>query len=308
MANPEHLKILKQDVEVWNQWRQENSAEMIDLRGADLRGADLPRANLSKANLSDTNLRGADLHGANLFKAALFKANLSRAVLSRADLREADLRGAELNGTSFYMATLFKANLNRAVLSRAVLSGADLREGDLREAILYRASLIGTNLSEANLTGAYLFGTVRDDWIIDGIKCEYVSWDPRGKKRTPKNRNFNPGEFEALYKYLPTIEYYFEHGFTPLDPIIMNQIVQAIDATHPEYELRIDSFRSREQPCVVLTVAHKDYAEEALKQITTNYESRIAALEGKQAQLMQMVSMLLENPHANLIPLDGFDA
>jgi len=289
MANPEHLKILKQAVEVWNHWRQENSAEMIDLRGADLHGATLRRANLSKANLSDTNLSGADLHGANL----------SRAILSNADLREADLREAELNVT-----TLFKAALFRTNFSRAVLSGADLREADLREAILYRASLIGTNLSEANLTGAYLFGALRDDWSIDGIKCEYVFWDPKGRKRTPQDRNFNPGEFEALYKHLPTIEYYFEHGLTPLDPIIMHQIVQAIDATHPEYALRIDSFHSREQPHAAFTVVHKDYAEEALKQITTNYESRIAALEGKQAQLMQIFAMLLENPHANL----SFDA
>jgi len=45
MANPEHLAILMQGVEVWNRWRQEqrksHGKERLDLRGAELRSADL---------------------------------------------------------------------------------------------------------------------------------------------------------------------------------------------------------------------------------------------------------------------------
>ncbi len=44
MANPEHLKILKQGVEVWNRWREEH------LDG---------RPNLLRANLQGANLEGA---------------------------------------------------------------------------------------------------------------------------------------------------------------------------------------------------------------------------------------------------------
>jgi hypothetical protein len=40
MANPEHLAILKQGVEVWNNWRKENPTIQPDFIGADLRGAD----------------------------------------------------------------------------------------------------------------------------------------------------------------------------------------------------------------------------------------------------------------------------
>ena len=36
MANPEHLEILKQGVEVWNKWQQENPKIQPDLRDADL--------------------------------------------------------------------------------------------------------------------------------------------------------------------------------------------------------------------------------------------------------------------------------
>ncbi|WP_181256577.1 hypothetical protein [Merismopedia glauca] len=41
MANPEHLHILKQGVEVWNQWREKNYRIEIDLSGADLSEANL---------------------------------------------------------------------------------------------------------------------------------------------------------------------------------------------------------------------------------------------------------------------------
>ena len=56
MANPEHLDILKQGVEVWNRWREENRAVRPYLNEADLRGV-----KLSGANLSGTNLSGAYL-------------------------------------------------------------------------------------------------------------------------------------------------------------------------------------------------------------------------------------------------------
>ena len=59
MANPEHVKILKQGAETWNAWRSDvlkappdlSWADLTraDLRGADLRGADLSRANLVNA-------------------------------------------------------------------------------------------------------------------------------------------------------------------------------------------------------------------------------------------------------------------
>ena len=38
MANPEHLKILKQGVAAWNKWRLENRLIVPDLEGAKLGG------------------------------------------------------------------------------------------------------------------------------------------------------------------------------------------------------------------------------------------------------------------------------
>jgi len=64
MANQEHLDILMQGVEVWNQWREENSEIKPDLRMADLSDADLRETDLSRANLSGADLCRADLRSA----------------------------------------------------------------------------------------------------------------------------------------------------------------------------------------------------------------------------------------------------
>jgi len=60
MANQEHLQILEQGIEAWNQWRQEHP----DVE-----------PNLSQADLSEIDLSGADLHAAELSQAKLFYSN-----------------------------------------------------------------------------------------------------------------------------------------------------------------------------------------------------------------------------------------
>ena len=58
MANEEHLKIIKQGVNAWNQWRERNPDIIPDLSKADLRGA-----RFSKINLNRVILVGAeDVH------------------------------------------------------------------------------------------------------------------------------------------------------------------------------------------------------------------------------------------------------
>ena len=99
MANEEHLKILKQGVEAWNEWREKNPQITPDL---------------SKANLYKADLSGADLGGANLYKADLSVADLTGANLSVAKLIEADLSRANFYKTNLTGANLHKANLNRA--------------------------------------------------------------------------------------------------------------------------------------------------------------------------------------------------
>jgi uncharacterized protein YjbI with pentapeptide repeats len=111
MANPEHLKLLLEGVDAWNNWRVGNRTILPDLREADLRGA-----TLVKANLSGAVLRSASLRDANLCDANLRDANLNGANLSRADLSRAELLGANLS-----LANLSRANLSDTILGYSLL-------------------------------------------------------------------------------------------------------------------------------------------------------------------------------------------
>ena len=126
MANPEHLRILKQGVEAWNKWRQDGNFFSADLSGANLSGANLISAHLIIADLSGANLIGADLSGAHLGGAHLQSANLHAA-----HLRAAHLTGADLSGADLGLADLTGAQVNDADLSGASLQGAILRHAIL---------------------------------------------------------------------------------------------------------------------------------------------------------------------------------
>jgi hypothetical protein len=134
MANPEHLKILKQGVEVWNKWLSDNPERpdfsgadlsnidlsnvdffMGDISGADLSGTNLSGATLEDADLTYSRLTGAELRGANLIAVKLQNADLRSAILYWANLSYANLQGAMLDGAKFSATVLGGTDLNGAI-------------------------------------------------------------------------------------------------------------------------------------------------------------------------------------------------
>ena len=217
MANREHLKILKQGVQVWNHWRQENPYIEPDLHSAILKGdklnyidfseAKLNRANLQntkleEANLQDadlrmTNLSGADLSGANLIRADLIESNLKNAILHESNLIEADLRcanlrgvdliGAKLTAVDLSYADLFKSDLQAAFLLKAKLNNANLKSANLSMANLTMADLSGANLEGADLSGIQLVWAKLNSANLNGSRIFGISaWklELEGTKQT----------------------------------------------------------------------------------------------------------------------------
>lgn len=84
MANQQHLELLKQGTEVWNQWRSAHRTTSPDF---------------SEANLAQIDLRNANLNGANFTEANLSGAHLQHTFLSLANLRGANLSEAHVQGT-----------------------------------------------------------------------------------------------------------------------------------------------------------------------------------------------------------------
>jgi uncharacterized protein YjbI with pentapeptide repeats len=112
MANDEHVALLKQGVEAWNRWRDENPGTRPDLS----------EANLREANLSGTNLRGANLREAGLSKANLSGADLSGANLFWACLNHADLTGADLTGCRVHGVSAWGLKLERAKQQNLIIT------------------------------------------------------------------------------------------------------------------------------------------------------------------------------------------
>ena len=94
-------------------------------------------------------------------------------IMPGANLTDAYLWFADLTYANLWFADLTYANLQGADLNRADLRGANLRRADLQGADLNRADLRGANLRGANLTG---------------VKANYHTTCPNGKKwRTAGN-------------------------------------------------------------------------------------------------------------------------
>lgn len=168
MANEEHLKLIKQEIDDWNAWREENPEIHPDLSQADLRGAKLQKINLNNSNLKECKLQFSNLTGASLEEANLTKAKLQEACLQSTHMKNCNLSGAGM----------LESNLQYADLENANLEGSQFNEDTLfNHTNLKGANLVfATGLSTAQLSHAltdkqtrlpdYLEEEMDDDFLL----------------------------------------------------------------------------------------------------------------------------------------------
>jgi len=161
MANEEQVKILKQGVQVWNEWRKVNHGEKINLILADLEGADIAGANLEGATLDGANLIFANLRRSNLKEASLIGTDFMWA-----DLRYADLRNSIIEGTDFEEADLSWIDFEGTIIARSHMDNADLREANLIKACFRNSYLLGADLSGAKFQNSDFYKTVVGNTIF----------------------------------------------------------------------------------------------------------------------------------------------
>lgn len=153
MVNEQHLNILEQGVNAWNDWREQNPQVWPDLTEAnlsnkELRKVNFSRASLSKANLSFANITKADFTAAELSEADLSNVVADETIFKNANLPSVSFRWAKLNGANLTDANLFRADLSETILHNANLRGANLNQ----------SLLIETNFENADLSGSKVFG------------------------------------------------------------------------------------------------------------------------------------------------------
>ncbi len=168
MAIEEHLNKIKQGVDAWNKWREDNPNEVPDLSKADIRGCKLQKINLNNAKLKETKLQYSNLYEANLEKADLSKAKLLETNLQSAKLKNADLSGAGL----------LESNLQFTDLENAIFKGAQFNEGtifnqtNLKGALFEGATGLNSNQISTSKTDSktqlpdYLEEEMDDDFLL----------------------------------------------------------------------------------------------------------------------------------------------
>jgi uncharacterized protein YjbI with pentapeptide repeats len=285
MANEEHLEILLQGVEVWNQWRIDNPNIRPNLRGAYLKRANLHKGNFSEVILHEADLTWADLGSANLQGAILSESYLSEANLFRANLQEANLIEATLCGTCLIDANLTRANFSYANLVgatlydakfpgvkfvRAQLMGQDLSDADLsnanfQNAYLMRAQLINAKLDGAILSGAGLWETQRARWSIKNVICESAYWDEYAETKTFYQR----GDFERLFSEENKIKLFYKDGANLLEIAALPSIIKNLEEKHPGCKLSFQSIEESSGGAIATLVLEEsnDIADEEVEAI-----------------------------------------
>lgn len=206
MANPEHVEILKQGVEVWNRWREEFPDVRPDLSDESFSNANLIYIKLNNTNLFKSNFEGANINYGILNHAYLRYVNLKNAMLYRADLRDANLRKANLTGADLREANFFRANLSLTKLNKADLRGAQIRMADLSVSEVNQANFSGAKIGwsifvDTDLSVALGLDKIKHEGSSNiGIDTVY-----RSKGNIPESFLRGCGVPENFIQYIPSL-------------------------------------------------------------------------------------------------------
>ena len=171
MANPEHLKILQQGVEVWNKWRAEHPRLTPDLCNSCFNGAELVDANLQDGDLAGAKIRRANLCGANLMFANLQRADLCDSSFGLGVLAGANCSYASFQGADFRYSVLLEANFGNTDLWQTDFTGAGLKGADFKQ-----ARMEGTIFGDNDLSETKGLEAVRHTGpSVIGVETLYVS-------------------------------------------------------------------------------------------------------------------------------------
>lgn len=167
-ANPDHIKILRQGVRVWNEWRRKNPlirphitslnhpwGSRFELK--DWREIDLSNADLAGSSFEEADFRGSNFEGADLTVVALKKCNFANANLLGVFI------GGTFEPTSFELrhgSRFEDVNLSGAYLEGAQLSPVDFADVNLKGANLLRARIVNSEFKHTDFSQSIFGGNV----------------------------------------------------------------------------------------------------------------------------------------------------
>ncbi|MBD2036985.1 pentapeptide repeat-containing protein [Leptolyngbya sp. FACHB-321] len=283
--------------------------------GTSFRNLDLSHLNFSGTSLANVDLRAKKLYrtcflGTAGWEAAtvdscyldldypkvqtLLSGQPTEKTFCRMNLRGAYLRG-DLQGFDF---------------TEATLDGADLRGVNLRYSKFVRTLVTDVDFTQADLTGCCL-----KDWSFnhqtrfEGVICDYMYRDydhenSRPIQRYPLERNFEPGEFEAIVRKLETsYELVFDQQ---LDPISLSFMFEKFRLEDESLGLELQGLEQRGEFWIV-KVGHREGVsrQQVVEQVNETYEDlrdlfearyqlALEAKEGEIARLSSYYQVLMD--------------
>jgi hypothetical protein len=214
MANPEHLKILKQGVEVWNRWRIKNPSIKPDLSEADI--------SLRRWDKWDTM---------NLLKGSFSEWSLLRNELNRVDFSNTNLEGTNIMWAYLSNSNFYRANLTGACLQDAFLINANFIEANLSNTDFEYANLSSTIFAYTDLSTCSGLSTIH----VSG-PCIIDFHTLRASRNLPKSFLLKIGLPENYINYLPD---FFDENPIRMYPVFLSHSWQNKDFANKLYEALI---------------------------------------------------------------------
>lgn len=203
MANAEHLAILKEGVEVWNEWRELNPKIKPDLSRVyfvefippiiiswpmleeSLNEIEVKQSGDSLFIDTPTFPRfrytGDDLERVKLGQEGLrdfnfYKCNLKGSFFDKVDLSNANFISAEISGGRFKYSNLTRANFQKTKLTNVKFDNSKIHETCFTRATLNNADLSGIHIASSDLSLANLTGAILRRSIIESSNLQKVNF------------------------------------------------------------------------------------------------------------------------------------
>ena len=173
MADPQHIEMVKNGADAWNEWRRSSPDIAPNLRSIDFEkefrtsnaGYDLPE-------FHGYNFANADLHMVTLRNCGFTECVFDNAGINFSDLCFANFTDCSFRGVGMRVSRIGSANFWNCVFDGSDLSYCSAQEtgfssSKITNCIFDNMSLVGTNFTNATIHNTSVYGTSAWDLILD---------------------------------------------------------------------------------------------------------------------------------------------
>ena len=206
MANPEHVRLVKQGSEAVNKWIRANPKKKlnlsnarldnieltdVDLIGANLTGAYFDGAILAAVDLSDAHLRGATFGQSSLFSVNMQRANMRNVDWLTCSIFDANYSHSNLSGAWFSIVFLSDASFHGAKLAATKIELSHTTDTNFSGTNLSKVRMAYNSISNCNLSGSIgLERTIHEGPSSIGIDTLITTFRSAGDRFTPDVAKF----------------------------------------------------------------------------------------------------------------------